>query len=263
MRNPQGNVAKKTAKAIFAGEWPEGTMTAKAELRVINFAGEWLENHGAIKDPELHMDKINNFALWLGGLHRDVQVYAWQLIRRYHGIEVYADDKTSVRLQPLEEKIFQGQAYHTKHVEKITKHHWPRVWADGSTFEERVDALVDEIEDATDNSAVTADRILSGLCRGPVDMVDLAWCLIDDCLVILRGMPGSKSNQIADPLYCERLNHYIEWLTEQSPEIAIMGMRMALMKLVPVVNGDKLPAFEVFVKTYGELITQVPKKSKK
>ena len=234
-------MATKRVMRILAGDWPNKILTVDQQVAVVNEAADIMVANNGPNDPEAVMDNVNNFALWLGGQDNDVQVYAWQLIRRFHGIEVLATDKTHVRLEPLEEKIFAiGTPYRVETFETIYHYPWPRQFTD--TFEERLERLADEVAENDDTEVTPVDLILGGRQAPELMDTDDAIRFIHDALEDLKALLAKYEGK-TNVLYWERMNHYMLWLTEQDLEVSILGMRTALATYILPVDNRKLPAW--------------------
>ena len=153
-------MTREIVEAICREEWPEGSMSPNELVAVVNDAADYFVELGAQNEAEDVSQYINSFALWLGGQDKNIQVYAWQLIRRVKGIDIEADDKTSVRLQPIEDKIFQGDAYTATDFEDITKFRWPKEFL--KSFKDRVSEMWNELHEDDEGEETTADLILTG-----------------------------------------------------------------------------------------------------
>lgn len=205
------------AKDIIQGSWPNVPLTNDQKISIINyFPNLLIFTRG--EPNTLSGEQVTNLALWLGGLHRDIQVYAWQLIRRLGGIEIYADDKTSVRLWPIEEQIFQGEPYFANSYEDIVKFNWPREWLDGSTFEDRLDDLVDEFCWVELHDTVTPDVVLTGIHQEPIDDIATCYALISGCI--------EEINKFTDFRRQEKIDRFLNWLTFQPAEMETFGRKM-------------------------------------
>jgi hypothetical protein len=218
---------REIAQQILDGKWPEETFHPDFQMELIHQASIIFYDLDGKRNPEAIKDGINNLALWIGGLHLDMQVYAWQYLRRYCGFEVLADDKTTVRLAHLEERIFSGKAGYTVHFAKdITAYHWPTVYLDGTTYEEHVEALIEELDLDLDSGQLTGDLVLSGQARGPADTFE------ENCRVIKEVCEGLKATleKYGKPniIFYEQGDRFITWLGTLDIELAVMGIRAAL-----------------------------------
>lgn len=205
------------AMDIIKGKWPETPLTNDQKIWIINhFPNLLVFTRG--EPNTISGDQVTNIALWLGGLHRDIQVYAWQLIRRLGGFEIHADDKTAVRLRPIEEQIFQGEPYFANSHEDIVKFSWSREWLDGSDFEDRLDDLVDEFCFVELHEMVTPDMILSGIHRESINDVATVYTLVVGCV--------AEIGQISDFRRQEKIDRFSDWLDFQTAETKILGQKM-------------------------------------
>lgn len=210
------NDISKMALGIVQGQWPEGVLSNDQQISIINFLPNVILTTRE-EDNVISGEQVTNIALWLGGLHRDIQVYAWQLIRRVCGVEVHADDKASVRLFPIEEKIFQGDPYTAASYDDIVKFNWPREWLDGSTFEDRLDVLVDEFCYVEIHEMVTPDMILTGIHQQPIDDIATCYALITGCIEEIGNLTIRRQ---------EKIDRFLNWLSLQSPEMQVFGRKM-------------------------------------
>ena len=229
-------------KQILKGNFPEENLTLDQQVKIVNKATDKLAEADEIDDS------ANNLFLWLGGLDRDIQLYACQRLFNYKGVSFNADDKTEARLsfmEPFFEYIGEG-GYTADTYQAIDHRPWPIEHLDGSTFEDRLADLADEMTPELQDQ-ITPDMVLTGVVK-PVDIeADQLFVLIGACLKDL-------SERDKDIVYDERLENFILWVTELQPEFAIMAMKTALsiyeLPLVP----KKSPAFKAFVGIYKETI---------
>jgi hypothetical protein len=239
-----------TVDQIFEGKWPEGSIEPQVQLEIINEAADKITI--ASRNGEEYSNWANNFALWLGGIHPNFQVYAWQLIRRRYDVEILADDKTTVRLAPLEEKVFQGKSYKALNYKNITKYHWPKVFLDGSTQEERLEALLEEIDTDLDSEQLTGDLVLSGQARGPAETFEENVRVVGEAATALKALIEKYGKP--NILFWEQMNRLITWTMTLQPELAILAMRSVIMTHRLPLKGKDCPAWIEFVDMYGDLI---------
>jgi len=209
-------------ESILKGDFPDDNLEPDQQVSLINVIAAELSRLDPYGQGEQIMDEVNNFALWLGGQPKDLQVYAWQLIRRVKGIDVLANDKTAVRLRPLEDKIFQGEPYEADTYQDITHFAWPKQFLDGSTFEERLEVLAEDFE--SDESP--ADLLLSGVSV-PEDLdFNQRFQLAQDCIqdIVSQYQRYGKATIITD----ERIDRFFGWLLTIEDDIALFSIRSLL-----------------------------------
>lgn len=233
-------------KQILKGNFPEENLTLDQQVKIVNKATDKLAEADDIDDS------ANNLFLWLGGLDRDIQLYACQRLFNYKGVSFNADDKTEARLsfmEPFFEYIGEG-GYTADTYQAIDHRPWPIEHLDGSTFEDRLSDLSDEMAPEIQDQ-ITPDMILTGVVK-PVDMeADKLFVLIGACLKDL-------SERDKDIVYKERQESFILWVTGLQPEFAIMAMRSAIRNYsLPIVPKES-PAWKAFVHTFKENIINIP-----
>lgn len=235
-------------KKILRGKFPKQHPSLDEQVRIANRAGDILLERNGAHDPEAVCDDIDNFALWLGGINPDVQVYAWQLIRRHHQIEIMANDKTHVRLEPLEEKIFLGEPYVAQTFNDIEHFAWPKQWLGESTFEERLATLAEEYERPESPS----DMLLSGM-GVPDDLdYDQRFQLAQDCIEDITA--AYKKYGKANVLINERTDRFLGWLLTIEPELMIAAMRSLLIRSEITLDAKAMPNYTKCLEIAGPLI---------
>jgi len=242
-------------ESILKGEFPDNDLTVDQQVALVNQAAHDLVALGGVDDPEAIMEQVNNLALWLGGLHADIQVYAWQLIRRVKHIGVLADDKTAVRLRPLEEKIFQDTPYEAESFEDLNHYAWPKTFLDGSTFEDRLEAVFKQQLQDDPPEIVSPDMILNGIGHDTVLNFSDAYAQTSACCHTLSESKDYKpeKGKLANMRYHERMDNFLGWLANQEPEIAIFGLRTILVIFRLLVDPSKLTNWEKF-SDYADLL---------
>lgn len=215
------------AKKILKGKFPEKTLTLDEQVLLINKIGDRLFEDFTTGLDEAKIDaKVNNFALWLGGLHPDLQVYAFQLLLNFHQIEFDADEKTEARMARLEERISIGTKPGLKEYSYDRIHHypWPVEFLDGTTFEDRLEALAEELEEPVEDR-VTVDMILSGTAPQRQLEIPEAYALtVASC----HALKDTQESFGLKPIFYERFDNFAGWLQGQGAEITVMGLRMAI-----------------------------------
>lgn len=202
--------------SIFRGEFALGPLTLDQMVDICNVAVNKLTT-----EPESEIltgEEIENFSLWLGGINKDIQVYAWQLIRRVKEFGIVATDKMDIRICPLEDFIFSGEPYEASDFRSIRHFAWPKIFADGSTFEERFQELAKEYSSAPS----PADMLLSGT-EYPEDLdFNQRFQLANDCvdeLVHLYDKYG-KSNILLE----SKIERFFGWLLTIEDDIALFSI---------------------------------------
>lgn len=155
-------------------------------------------------------DEVENLVIWLGGLRQDIRLYGFQLIHVFHNINYTASDEVIQRLESVRDPLNRiTTGYMASRVEDLDRHHWPRDFLDGSTFQDRLMAL-DMDDQETDlglqdqlSRLPTPDEIITGVAgefHGELDMslqyatmVALVYDLRDKYVVL-----GGKANTVTD-----------------------------------------------------------------
>lgn len=209
------------AKNILKGKFPSRVLTLDEQIAVINKIGAKLFERFSTGESEDKIDtKVNNLALWLGGLHPDIQVYAFQLLLNYYQIEFDANDKTEARMARLEERIGIGTKPGIKEYsyERINHYAWPVEFLDGTTFEDRLEDLAKEVREEQDLDIVTVDMVLTGVHTSTVEDIAQAYALVVACI-----------DHIDQPFavrQAEQIQRFSSWLEFQVPDIKLFGQSL-------------------------------------
>lgn len=217
------------------------------EVQFINNASEVLRDRvGQGEDMD---DEASRYVVWLGGLNRDVMLYGLQRILKPQPIDVVFEDKAQARIDTMQERLDNTPGYMAKDFKGIDHHAWPVTYLDGSTHEDRLQELAEELAPPPEDMT-TADMILSGTASEEELHPTVSFMLIGACLDQLKPLA-----QDPNIVYYERLNRFIGWLLTQSPEVGIMGMRslLAIYKL-PVTDRKALPNLAKITSSYVDLI---------
>lgn len=209
------------AKNILKGKFPEKALSLNKQIQLINKIGSIILDDFSTGEDYSKIDrKVNNLALWLGGLHPDLQVYAFQLLLNYHQIEFDADDKTEARMARIEERIGIGTklGYKEETYEDITHYPWPIEYLDGTTFEDRLEALAEEVRSEQALDTVTVDMILTGVHRAAVDDIAQAYALVVACVDHIGQLSAARQ--------AEQIQRFTGWLEFQIPDIKIFGQSL-------------------------------------
>lgn len=238
-------------KQILKGKFPEKALTLDQQVETVNKANNHIHEAFLADDQEKVDRQVNNYALWLGGLHPDIQVYAFQVLLKGYKIGFDADDKTEARMARLEERIEASTGYIQYTYDTINHYPWPVEFLDGTTFEDRLEGLANEVREEQDLETVTVDMILQGTAPREQVTIDVAYALCNACAYNLR----EQADKAADFMFYDRFNRYMGWLLCQQPEIAIMAMRSALtIYKLPVRDRKALPNLQKFVEQYDSLV---------
>ena len=230
-------------KQILKGNFPEGTLTLDQQVKIVNKATDKLADADDADVP------ANNLFLWLGSVNRDIQLYACQRLFNYKNVSFNADDKTEARLAFMEPFFeYKGEGGYTADTFQSIDHRpWPVEHLDGSTFEERLSDLADEMKPELQDQ-ITPDMVLTGVTK-PRDLEsDQLFALIGACLTDL-------DKRDKDIVYKERFEHFILWITDLDPEFAILAMKTALTRYRLPIVAKESPAFLAFVNQYKGVIT--------
>lgn len=232
-------------KQILKGNFPEGQLTLDQQVKIVNRAGVLL------KESEDKLDeRANNLFIWLGGVNKDIQLYACKHIFNYCGISFDADEKVEARLAFLEPFFeYDPEAgYIADTFQSIDHRPWPVEYLDGTTFEDRLEELAKEVQKEQDLGIVTVDMVLTGTAPTDEQPIDVGYALVTACLYDLKERePGV--------VYYERFDRFINWLMTQSPELGVLAMRMALtVYRLKVGDKDQMPAFRAYVDANKNLI---------
>lgn len=238
---------------ICMEKWDSAPVAPQEQLEVINAAADKFIADGGVEDAEEVMDDINSFALWIGGLDLNLQVYAWQLIRRHSKIAIYADSKTHERMSRLEEKVFLHTPYRVINVDNVAKFNWPKVFLDGSTFEERMEAVLEDIDTDLDSEELTGDIVLSGRATGPAEHFEENARVLNEAYTELKRFLEKYDKP--NILYHEKVNNLLTWLMSCQIEVAIMALRSILCIWCLPIDEKKTPVWDEFNKRVSGFIT--------
>jgi hypothetical protein len=229
-------------KQILKGKFPAEPLTLDQQVEIVNKASGHILEAFLGGDQDKVDRQVNNFALWLGGLHPDIQVYAFQVLLKGYKIGFDADDKTEARMARLEERIEASTGYIQYSYDQINHYPWPVEYLDGTTFEDRLEDLAKEVREEQDLKIVTVDTILSGVSTDKIEDISMAYAVMTAVVhALVEGKTGydQPTNSLEYQQFHERINNSLGWLFCQEPEITIVGLR-TLMSLERMVFNPKL-----------------------
>lgn len=209
------------SKNILKGKFPNKTLSLDDQIAIVNKIGKKLFNNFAegISDDKIDA-KCNNFALWLGGLHPDIQVYAFQLLLNYYQIDFFADDKTEARMARLEDRIKSGECEGFLEVtyQDINHYAWTVEFLDGTTFEDRLELLADEVREKQALDIVTVDMVLTGIHQSRIEDISQCYAVVVDCVEHIKQPFAVRRH--------EQIQRFNDWLEYQIPDIKVFGQLM-------------------------------------
>lgn len=232
------------------GEMPSRDLTKDDQVMVCNSAVLILRDEKAEDDDTQEAD--DHFVVWLGGLDRDIMVYGLQLATKKYELELLLSDKSQVRVDAVADQLAQARPMLTNSYKTIWHFPWPTVFLDGSTFEDRLERLADEIDEVEIQDQVTADMILSGVSK-PYDLeADQLFKLINDCSEVLSELSQRDQYSI---VYAEKLERYLQWIIDLPTEFSILGFRVPMLTYkLKLPDRKRTPTLSLYTKKHSELV---------
>lgn len=235
-------------KQILKGKFPRKPLTLDQQVETVNNASGHILEAFTSGDQEKVDRQVNNYALWLGGLHPDIQVYAFQILLKGYKICFDADDKTEARMARLEERIEASTGYVQYTYDKINHYPWPVEFLDGTTFEDRLESLAEEVKP---ENIGTADMILNGIEMPSLEDSQVFGLLheISDALKALYDKGQSQRM-----IFQEKVDNALGWVLTQPPEYGVYFGRLLLSKERVVIGVEGTKNVEPFISQYEALI---------
>lgn len=220
----------KTSK-ILKGKFPTEELTLDQQVQIVNAAGDKLAERLAEGKPI--DERANNLFLWLGGLNKDVQLYACQYLFNVKKLEIDADDKTEARLAYMEPHFeYGGHGYIAVDFQTIDHRPWPVEYLDGTTYEDRLTDLWKDQMAEVITDLPTTDMILSGVAKKPIEDVTWAFTAATAVAYALNDIKDDNKkpkDSVAYQAFHEKVDNALGWLLQQQVEVVIMGARILLV----------------------------------
>ena len=249
----------KTSK-ILKGKFPTEELTLDQQVRIVNAAGDKLAERLAEGKPI--DERANNLFLWLGGLNKDVQLYACQYLFNVKKLEIDADEKTEARLAYMEPHFeYGGHGYVADTFQTIDHRPWPVEYLDGTTYEERLTALWKENVEEIAPLLPTTDTILNGADKKHIEDVSIAYAATSAVCYALREIKDDfkqPKNSVAYQAFHEKVDNTFGWLLAQHPEVTIMGVRTLLVLFMIKFDYKLITNWEEFAGLYKDLVIENP-----
>lgn len=204
--------------SILNGKWPTTPIELDQQVEIVNAVADRIAEAAGNGDDI--NQKVENFAVWLGGAHNDIQVYAWQRLFGQITIDEMTE-KTLVRYEQVQDKMLHSKWYVASSYSTIDHFPWPKVYLDGSTFEERLEEAAAELRE--DMDLTPPDMILSGQTQPIPATLDEAYATVTACLHNLNEIYSKYGKQTV--IYDEQVENFLKWLIMQQVEIAVLGVR--------------------------------------
>lgn len=206
------------AKKIFKGNFSNLNPSMGSQVMLINRMGDLLK--AAQENGEDINERANNVFLWVGGLHKDIQLYTCNYFFNYCGIEFDADEKTEARLKFLEPffKYDRSTGYISHSFHAIDHRPWAVEYLDGTTFEDRLGNLAEQVAQEADIDTVTVDMVLTGVHKSCIEDIAQAYALVVDCIDHLNNPSVVRRG--------EAIQRFEGWLEYQIPDIKIFGQSL-------------------------------------
>ena len=120
----------------------------------------------------------------------------------------------------LEERIGIGTklGYKEETFELIAHYPWPIEFLDGTTFEERLDALANEVREEQALDIVTVDMVLTGVHRARIEDISQCYAVVVGCVEHIK--------QTSDIRRQEQIQRFNDWLEHQLPDMKTFGQFM-------------------------------------
>lgn len=225
-------------------------MTLDDEVNLINKCGRRIFNLHC-EDEDIS-DACNNLILWTGGLHKDLLLYSTQLLLCFHKLSWDWDDKCEARIKTVDDFLeYNGDGYIADLYQDVDKQKWPIVHLDGTTFEDRLEELAEEVAP----EKVYSDMLLTGTIDTVTLDFDQKMKLVVDCCYSLNETYikyGEKSI-----LLNERMNRFIGWLMEIEPEFAVCGMKVILAIHRIKFDYSQTPNWGPFIEKHHGILTTI------
>jgi hypothetical protein len=249
----------KTSK-ILKGVFPAEPLTLDQQVKIVNAAGDKLAKR--VNEGKPIDERANNLFLWLGGLNKDIQLYACQYIFNVKKLEIDADEKTEARLTFMEPHFEYGGAGYTADTFQAIDHRpWPVEHLDGTTFEDRLEVLFKEQLRENPPEIVSADMILNGIGHDIEISINDVHAQITLCTYVLSERKDDNKaakTSVAYVGFHEQVDNYLGWLLRQEPEMAIIGLRL-LIAIFRIEFDHKLTKnWDEVSERYGDLIKGIP-----